>query len=91
MRYAGHVARIWEMRNAFRLGVGTPEGRRRRWVDNIKMDLLETGWGAVDKVGLYQNRDQGRAFVNTVMIIWLSLGLSRVQNGEHKGDVLCFL
>jgi hypothetical protein len=49
MRWAGHVARMGEKGNAYRLLVGTPEGkrplgrRRRRWVDNIKMDLLEIG------------------------------------------------
>jgi hypothetical protein len=47
-----------EKRNAYRLLVGKPEGRRplgrprRRWVDNIKMDLLEVGWGDVDWIGL---------------------------------------
>jgi hypothetical protein len=54
MRWAGHVARMGEKRNAYRLLVGKPEGKiplgrpRRRWVDNIKMDLLEIGWGGVD-------------------------------------------
>jgi hypothetical protein len=54
MRWAGHVARIGEKRNAYRLLVGKPEGKRpigrprRRWVDNFKMDLLEIGWGGVD-------------------------------------------
>jgi hypothetical protein len=54
MRWAGHVARMGEKRNAYRLLVGKPEGRRplgrprRRWVDNIRMDLGEVGWGDVD-------------------------------------------
>jgi hypothetical protein len=45
---------MWEKRNVYRLLVGKPEGRwplgrpRRRWVDNIKMDLVEVGWGDVD-------------------------------------------
>jgi hypothetical protein len=53
MRWEGHVARMGEKRNAYRLFVGKPEGKRplgrprRRWVDNIKMDLLEIGWGGV--------------------------------------------
>jgi hypothetical protein len=53
MRWAGHVARI-EMRNAYRILVGKPEGKRplgrprHRWVNNIKMDLRETGWGGTD-------------------------------------------
>jgi hypothetical protein len=53
--------------------VGKPEGKRplgrptRRWVDNIKMDLLEIGWGGVDWIGLAQDRDKWRALVNSVM------------------------
>jgi hypothetical protein len=60
-------------RNACRLLVGKPEGKRpigkprRRWVDNIKMDLLEIGWGGVDLIGLAQDRDKWRALVNAVM------------------------
>jgi hypothetical protein len=54
MRWACHVARMGEKRNAYRLLVGKPErnrplGRpRRRWMDNIRMDLGEVGWGDVD-------------------------------------------
>jgi hypothetical protein len=40
---------------------------RRRWVDNIKMDLLEIGWGGVDWIGLAQDKDRWRALVNAVM------------------------
>jgi hypothetical protein len=53
MRREGHVARIAEKRNAYRLLVGKPEGERlpgrprRRWVDNIRMDLVQVGWGDV--------------------------------------------
>jgi hypothetical protein len=53
MRLVGHVARIWEKRNAYMLLVGKPEGKRplgrqkRRWVDNVKVDLGEIGWGGV--------------------------------------------
>jgi hypothetical protein len=60
MRWAGHVARMGEKRNAYRLLVGKPEGRRplgrprRRWLDNIRMDLVEVGWCDVDWVGLAQ-------------------------------------
>jgi hypothetical protein len=73
MRWAGHVARMGEKRNAYRLLVVKPEGKRplgrprRRWVDNIKIDLLEIGWGGVDWIGLAQDRDKWRALVNTVM------------------------
>jgi hypothetical protein len=60
MRWVGHVARMGEKRNAYRLLVGIPEGRRalgrprRRWVDNTRMDLTEVGWGDVDWIGLAQ-------------------------------------
>jgi hypothetical protein len=53
--------------------VGEPEGKgplrrpRHRWVDNIKMDLAEVGWGGVDWMGLAQDRDKWRALVNEVM------------------------
>jgi hypothetical protein len=73
MRWAGHVARMGEKINAYRLLVGNPErkrplGRPRcRWVDNIKMDLLEIGWGGVDWIGLAQDRDKWRVLVNAVM------------------------
>jgi hypothetical protein len=58
MRWAGHVARMGEKRNAYRLLVGKPKGKRplgrprRSWVDNIRMDLGEVGWGDVDWIGL---------------------------------------
>jgi hypothetical protein len=64
MRWAGHVARLEERRNAYRLLVAKPEAKkplgrpRRRWVDNVKMDLLEIGWGGVDWIGLAQDRDK---------------------------------
>jgi hypothetical protein len=54
MRRAGHVTRMGEKKNAYRLLVGKPEGRRplgrprRRWLDSIRMDLLEVGWDGVD-------------------------------------------
>jgi hypothetical protein len=70
MRWAGHVGQMGETRNAYRILVGKPEGKRtlgrprRAWVDNIKMDLGEIGW---DWIELAQNRDQWRALVNTVM------------------------
>jgi hypothetical protein len=73
MRWAGHVARMGEKRNAYRLLVGKPEGKRplgrprRRWVDNISMDLGEAGCGGVDWTGLAQDRDSRRALVNSVL------------------------
>jgi hypothetical protein len=73
MRWAGHVARRGEKRNAYRIFVGKPEGKRplgrprRRRVDNIKMDLREIGWDGMDWIDLAQDRDQWRALANTVM------------------------
>jgi hypothetical protein len=73
MRWTGHVARIGETRNAYRILVGKPEGRRtlgrprRRWVDNFKKDLREIGWDGIDRIELAQDRDHWRAVVNTVM------------------------
>jgi hypothetical protein len=57
MRWADHVARIGERRNMYRLLVGKPEGRRplgrprHRWLDNIRLDLVEVGWSDVDWLG----------------------------------------
>jgi hypothetical protein len=62
-----------EKRSSYRLLVGKPErktpvGRpRRRWVDNIRMDLREVGWGDVDWISLAQDRNRWRALVNSVM------------------------
>jgi hypothetical protein len=57
--------------NAYRIMVGKPEGKRplgrRRWVDNIKMDLREIGWDGIYWIGLAQDMDQWRALVNTVV------------------------
>jgi hypothetical protein len=62
-----------EVKGAYNILVGRPEGRRplgrprRRWEDNIKMDLRKTGFGDVDWTHLAQDRDRWRALVNTVM------------------------
>jgi hypothetical protein len=66
-----------EKRNVYRLLVGKSEGKRPlgssgcRWVDNIKMDLLEIGWGGVAWTGLAQDRDKWGALVNAVMNLWV--------------------
>jgi hypothetical protein len=65
-----------EKRNAYRLLVGKLEGKRPlgrprcRWVDNIRMDLVEVGWGDVDWIGLAQDRNRWRALVNSVLNLW---------------------
>jgi hypothetical protein len=62
-----------EKSTTYRILVGKPEGKRplgrprRRWVDNIKMDLTEIGWDGMDWIDLAEGRDQWRALVNTVM------------------------
>jgi hypothetical protein len=77
MRWAGHVARMGRGRGAYRVLVGRPEGKRplgrprRRWEDNIKMDLREIGIDGANWIQLAQDRVQWRAFVNTVMNLWV--------------------
>jgi hypothetical protein len=62
-----------EKRNAYRILVGKPEGKRtlgrprRRWVYNIKMDLREIGWNGMDWIDMAEDRDRWRSLVNTVM------------------------
>jgi len=73
MRWAGHVARIGEERGMYRVLVRKPEGRRplgrprRRWADNIRMDLQEVGCVYMDWIGLAQDRERWRTFVSAVM------------------------
>jgi len=73
MRWAGHVARMGEERGVYRVLVGKREGRRplgrprRRWVDNIRMDLQLVGCGYMDWIGLAQDRDRWRTLVSAVM------------------------
>jgi hypothetical protein len=73
MRWAGHVARTGEGRGVYGVLVGRPEGKRplerprRRWEDNIKMDLREIGIDGANWIRLTQKRVQWRAFVNTIM------------------------
>ncbi|KAJ4443868.1 hypothetical protein ANN_05655 [Periplaneta americana] len=73
LRWAGHVARMGESRNAYRVLVGRPEGKRplgrprRRWEDNIKMDLREVGYDDRDWINLAQDRDRWRAYVRAAM------------------------
>jgi hypothetical protein len=68
IRWAGHIARMGAKRNAYGILVGKPEGKRplgrprRKWVDNVKMDLRDIGWD-----GVAQERDQWKALVKKVM------------------------
>ncbi|KAJ4435904.1 hypothetical protein ANN_18524 [Periplaneta americana] len=73
LRWAGHVARMGESRNAYRVLVGRPEGKRplgrsrRRWEDNIKMDLREVEYDDREWINLAQDRDRWRAYVRAAM------------------------
>jgi hypothetical protein len=73
MELAGLVARMGKMRNAYKMLVRKPEERRpferprRRWENNIRIDLSVIGWGGVDWMHLAQDRDQWRVLVNAVM------------------------
>jgi hypothetical protein len=73
MRCVGYVARMGEKSNAYRILVGKSVGKRplgrprHMWERNIRMDLREIGWGGMDWIYLAQDRDQGRALVNTSM------------------------
>jgi len=73
MRWAGHVARMGEERGVYRVLVGKPEGKRplgrlrRRWVDNIRLDLQEVGCEYTDWIGLTQDRDRWRMLGSAVM------------------------
>jgi hypothetical protein len=64
MRWAGHIARMWVKRCAYKILVGKPAGKRPlgrprcKWVDNTKMDLREIGWDGMDCIDLIQDRDQ---------------------------------
>jgi len=73
MRWAGYVARMGEKREVYRVLMGKSEGKRplgrprRRWVDNIRMDLQEVGCEYMDWIGLAQDRDTWRTLVSAVM------------------------
>jgi hypothetical protein len=73
MRWAGHVALMGEERGVYRVLVGKPEGKRplgrprRRWVDNIRMDLQEVRCVYMDWIGLAQDRNRWRTLVSAVM------------------------
>jgi hypothetical protein len=67
----GHIARVGEMRGLYRVSKGKPEGKRqlgrprRRWEDNIKLDLLDMGWPGIDWIYLVEDRVRWRPLVNT--------------------------
>jgi hypothetical protein len=92
IRCTGIVARMVEKSNANRLLVGKPEGRRplgrprHRWLDNIKMDLVEVGWGGVDWIGLAHDRDHWRALVNAIMNLRAPYNAGKLSNVQTTRD-----
>jgi hypothetical protein len=80
-RWAGHVARMRERRGVYKVLVGKPEGKRplgrprRRWEDNIKIDLQVVGCGGKDWMLLAQDKDRWQALVNAVM----NLGIHKMR------------
>ena len=73
LKWAGHVTRIEEVRSAFKILTGTPEGKRplgkprRRWEDNIRMDLIEVGINTRNWVASAQDRDYWKVLVNAAL------------------------
>jgi hypothetical protein len=87
MRWAGNVARMREKRNVYMLLVEKPKGKRqlgrprRRWMDNIRLDLGEVGWGGVDWIGLAQDRNRWTALLNSVLNLRIPLNAGKLSNG----------
>jgi hypothetical protein len=84
MRWSGHVARIGRRGTSIDYW---PEGKRplgrprRRWVDNIRMDLGEVGWGDVDWIGLAKDRNRWRALVNSVLNLRVPRHAGKLSSG----------
>jgi hypothetical protein len=82
-----------EKRNAYRLLVGKPEGKRppgrlrRRWMDNAKIYLVEIDWGGVDWIGLAQDRDKWRDLLNAVMNLRISYNAGTLSSGCIVGGL----
>jgi hypothetical protein len=95
MGWVGYVTRMGEMRNAYKILVGKPEGKNplgilgRRREDNIRMDLREVGWEGVDWMHVAQGRDQWRSVVNTGSI--KGRGVSSLTASEEERSVSLLL
>jgi hypothetical protein len=80
-----------ERSNVHRSLVGTPEGKRppriprRNWVNNIKIDLVDTGWGGLDWIGVAQDRDKWRALVKAIMNSWDLQNAGKLPSGYKTG------
>jgi hypothetical protein len=92
MRWEGHVARLREKRNSYKILVGKPEGNsppgrpRRRWVDNIKMDLREIRCDGLDWSDMAQDRDQWRTLVNTIFNLRVPWNAGKFLSGCTIGS-----
>jgi hypothetical protein len=85
---------VGQKRTTYRLLVGKPEGKRPlrrtdvcRWIDSSKMDLAEIGWGDVDWIGLAQDKERWRAFVNAVMNLWVPETAGKLSRGCTTGGL----
>jgi hypothetical protein len=85
-------SRIEKKRNAYRILAGKPKGKgplgrpRHMWVDSIKMNLREIGWGGMDLTDLAQDRDHWRALVNTVMKLRVPKYVGKLLNNCTTGS-----
>jgi hypothetical protein len=92
MRRGGNVACMVAKRNEYGILVGKSEGKRplerptRRWVHNIKMDLREIGWGAIDWIYLAEDRDQWRALVNEILNLRVPYNVGKFLSSCTIGD-----
>jgi hypothetical protein len=91
MSLVGHVARMGMKRNAYKILMGKPEGKRplgrsrRRWEDNIKKDLREIGSGGMDWIHLAQDMNWWRALVNMVMNLWVAKNFGKLLSNCTTG------
>jgi hypothetical protein len=87
MRWKGHVALMVEKRKAYRLLVGKPEGKRqllrprRGFVNNIRKDLVEVGWGDVEWIDLARDTKKRRSLVNSVLNLRVPLNAGKLSSG----------
>ncbi|KAJ4440144.1 hypothetical protein ANN_08282 [Periplaneta americana] len=94
LRWAGHVARMGKSRNAYRVLVGRPEGKRslgrprRRWEDNIKMDLREVGYDDRDWINLAQDRDRWWAYVRAAINLQVPIFTFLIKKKSLSRDLL---
>jgi hypothetical protein len=93
IKLAGHVARMGEKMNVYRLLLGKPDRKRplgrprRRRVDNIRMDLGEVGWGDEDWIGLAEDRNRWRFLVNSVLNLRVPLNAGKLLSGLTSGGL----